>query len=78
MCLTSPCVGDACEQICFKLGMMLDMTRLYSLIEILMTLMFTQGHRGMGRLEPGLSLSDMGFFRQLADFRRLRGPTGHF
>ena len=22
--------------------------------------------------------ADMGFFRQLADFRRLRGPTGHF
>ena len=23
-------------------------------------------------------LSDMGFFRRSADFRRLRGPTGHF
>ena len=42
---------DTCELICFKLGVMLDMTRLDSLIPVWMTLMFTQGHRIMGKLE---------------------------
>ena len=36
----------------FKLGMMLDTAKLYSLIPVRMTLMFTQGHRvaGKGRI----------------------------
>ena len=42
---------DTCEQICFKLGMMLDTTRLYSFIPAWMTLMFTQGHRFTRKLE---------------------------
>ena len=36
---------DTCESVCFKLGMMLDTTKLYSLIPVWMTLVFTQGHR---------------------------------
>ena len=40
---------DTCKPICFKLGMMLDMTRLCSIIS--MTVMFTQGHRVPGNLE---------------------------
>ena len=36
---------DTCELICFKLGMMQDTTKLYKLIPVWMTLMFTQGHR---------------------------------
>ena len=42
---------DTCEPICFKLSIMLDMTQLYSLISVWMILMFTQGHRVMGKLE---------------------------
>ena len=42
---------DTCELFCFKLDMMLDRTRLYSLILVCMTLMFTQGHRVIGKLE---------------------------
>ena len=41
---------DTCEPICFKLGMVLNTTKLYSLIPIWMTLMFTQGHRGTGKV----------------------------
>ena len=37
---------DTCELISFKLGMALDRTKLYSVIPVWMTLMFTQGHRG--------------------------------
>ena len=36
---------DTREPICFKLGMMLGTTNLYSMISVWMTLMFTQGHR---------------------------------
>ena len=42
---------ETCEPTCFKLSMVLDTTELYSLIPVLMTLMFTQGHRVMGKLE---------------------------
>ena len=35
---------DTCELICFKLGMMLYTTKLYSLIPVWSTLIFTQGH----------------------------------
>ena len=42
---------DTCEPICFKLGIMLNTTKHYSLIPVLMTLMFTQGHRITGKLE---------------------------
>ena len=34
-----------CKLICFKLGVMLDMTKLYSWIPAWMVLMFTQGHK---------------------------------
>ena len=36
---------------CFKLGVMLDITKLYSLISVWMTLMFTDGDRVMGKLK---------------------------
>ena len=43
---------DTRELICFKLGMMLNTTKLYSLIPSWMTLMFTQGHSvTIGKLE---------------------------
>ena len=42
---------DACERICFKLGMMLNTSKLYSLSPVWMTLVFTQGHRITGKLE---------------------------
>ena len=42
---------DTCEPVCFKLGVMLNTTKFYSLIPLLMTLMFTQGHRDRGKLE---------------------------
>ena len=32
---------DICELICFKLGMMLDITKLYIMIPVWMTVMFT-------------------------------------
>ena len=41
---------EICGPICFKLGMMLDMTNLYSLIPVWMTSVFTQGHGVMGNL----------------------------
>ena len=47
---------DTCEPICFKLGMVLDTTTLYSLIPVCMALMFTQGHGGTGKLELVQSL----------------------
>ena len=49
---------DISEQICFKLGMMLS-TNLYSLTPILMTLIFTQGHRVTDKLELVLSFFSM-------------------
>ena len=52
---------DACEPICFKLDVMLGMTKLYNLIPVWMTLVFTQGHRIMGKLEFELPL-----FRKVA------------
>ena len=42
---------DNCEPICFKIGMMLKTTKLYSLIPVWMTLMFTQGDRVTEKLE---------------------------
>ena len=42
---------DTFEPICFKLGMMLNTTKLYILIPVWMTLMFIQGHRVTGNLE---------------------------
>ena len=42
---------DSCELICFKLCMILDTTKLHSLIPIWMTLMFIQDHRVTGKLE---------------------------
>ena len=42
---------DTWELICFKLGMTLNATKLYSLITVWMTLMFTQGDMIKGKLE---------------------------
>ena len=42
---------DACQPLCFKLAMMLNTTKLYSLIPVSMALMFTQGHGITGKLE---------------------------
>ena len=42
---------DTSEPICFKLDLMLDTIKLFSLIPVSMTLMFTQGHRVAGKLE---------------------------
>ena len=42
---------DACRPISSDLDLMVDMNKLYSLIPVLMTLTFTQGHKVMGRLE---------------------------
>ena len=42
---------DTYEWICFKLVVMLNSTKLYSLIPVWMTMIFTQGHRVMGKLE---------------------------
>ena len=42
---------DTCEAICFKVGMMLNTTEVYSLIQLWMTVMFTQGHKVTGKLE---------------------------
>ena len=39
------------EPICFKLAMVLEKTKLYSIILILMTLTFTQGHSHRRQLE---------------------------
>ena len=39
------------EPICFKHSMMLNTTKLYSLIPVWMTLMLTQGHRVTGKVE---------------------------
>ena len=36
---------DICELICFKLGMMQYMIKLNSIIQVCMTLTFTEGHR---------------------------------
>ena len=42
---------DTCDPVCFKLGIRLHTTELYSLIPVSMTLMFIQGHRVMGNPE---------------------------
>ena len=42
---------DAYEPICFKFGIMVDMTKLYTLFAVRINLMFTQGRRGMGKLK---------------------------
>ena len=42
---------DASELICFKLGMMIDMTKLPILIPVWSTLTLTQGHRVVRKLE---------------------------
>ena len=42
---------DTHERICFKLCMMLDTTKLYSLIPVWMAFMFTQGHTVMRHLQ---------------------------
>ena len=42
---------DTCELIHFKFGMMLNTTKLYSLLPVCMTFLFTQGHRVMVKLE---------------------------
>ena len=42
---------DTCELICFKLGMVLNTAKLYSLILVWIDLMFTPGHRVTGKLE---------------------------
>ena len=47
---------DTCEWICFELGMMLSTTKLYSLIPVWMNLMFTQGYKITGKLEPVQSI----------------------
>ena len=39
------------EPNCFKLGMMLSATKFYGLIPVWMTLISTQGHSVMGKLE---------------------------
>ena len=45
---------DTCESVCFKLDVMLN-TKLNSLIPVSMTLMYTQGHRILRKLELVLS-----------------------
>ena len=40
---------DTCKPICFKLGMMLDTTELYSLIPVWITLILIQGHWFIGK-----------------------------
>ena len=42
---------DTSEPICFKLGIMLNAVKLCNGIPVWMTLLFTQGHRGKGKLE---------------------------
>ena len=42
---------DTCEPICFKVGVMLNSTKLCSLIQVWKTVMFTLCHRIMGKLE---------------------------
>ena len=42
---------------CFKLGMMLDMTKLYSIIPVWVTLTFSKGHRVTEKLELVQALS---------------------
>ena len=42
---------DTCEPICFCLVMMLNTIKLYGLIPVWLTFMFTQGHRVTRRLE---------------------------
>ena len=42
---------NTCELICLKLCTMLAMTKLYSLSQVWMTLMFMQGHRVTGKLQ---------------------------
>ena len=42
---------DSYELMCFKIGVMLDMTKRYSLVPVCMTLIFSQGHKVTGRLE---------------------------
>ena len=44
-----PC-QDTWEPICFKLGMMLNMTKHYNLIAVWKTLIFTQGQRVVGKV----------------------------
>ena len=43
--------GDTCKLICFKHGIVLNMTKLCILIPVWMTLIYTQGHRVTGKLE---------------------------
>ena len=47
---------DTCEPICSKLGMILNTTKLYSLIPVSMTLKFTEGHLATENLELMQSL----------------------
>ena len=42
---------DTWELTCFKLSMMLDMTKLYNLIPVCVILMFTEGHRVTWKLK---------------------------
>ena len=42
---------DICVPICFTVSMMLNTTKLYNLIPVWMTLLFTQDQRVMGKLE---------------------------
>ena len=42
---------DTCEPICFRLGMMLNTTKVCCFIPVWMTLIFTQGHRVMGKVD---------------------------
>ena len=46
-CLKSSC-QDTCEPSCLKLGLMFNITKLYSLISVWMAIMFTQDHRVAG------------------------------
>ena len=68
-----------CESICFKLGTMLDTTKLNTLIPIWMTLLFTQGHRVMAKPEfvqllIGL-LDSFGFVQSVRVPTHRRGHT---
>ena len=47
---------DTCEPICFKLGMLRNTTKLYSLVSVWMILMLTEGHMDEGKPEIVLSL----------------------
>ena len=47
---------DTWEPISFKLGVMLDMTKLYDVIAVWITLTVTQGHRVVGKARTSAAI----------------------